>query len=84
MEDFDEAVFQLEPLVQRTAKLFQARGQVGEIGAVAFVAMVVELQAAFGEYIQPRADLLGEFKAAIITKRLGFLGELFVYAEVPG
>src|SRR5690606_23008857 len=65
VQHFDQAVFQLEALVQQLAEAFQLGAERGGVATVAVVAAVVEGQRHFGDGLDARVDLLGQLQAAL-------------------
>lgn len=84
VQDFDEAVLQLEAFVQLLPQDLQLRDEAGSFTAIAVVAAVVEVQRGFGDGFQPGEDLLGQLQAALIAEGLAFRRQLLVDLEVSG
>jgi len=82
MQDFDQAVLQLKPLVQQLPQAFQLVDQRDRVMAIAIVTTVVERQRHFGDDLNARVNLLGQIEATLVTKGLGFAGQLFVHLEM--
>ena len=83
VQHFDQAVFELEALMQQTAQFLELDGNDFAIGTIAFVAAIIERQRHFSDDIQTRINLLSQLKATLIAEGLGLIGQLFVDLEMP-
>src|SRR5690606_37411817 len=70
VQHFDQTVFQLETLMQQLSEPLQFAMESGDIAATAAVAAVIESQCDFGDGLDPRVDLLGQFQTTLVAKDL--------------
>lgn len=83
VQDFDEAVLQLEAFVQLLPQDLQLRDEAGSFTAIAVVAAVVEVQRGFGDGFQPGKICLASSGRAD-RRRPAFRRQLLVDLEVSG
>ena len=83
MQHFDQAVFQLEALMEQGSQLVEFGGQLFAIRTMILaVTTVIEVQSDLGDLFYARIQLTGQFKPALIIKCFRFLMELIVNLEV--
>ena len=79
VQHFDQAVFELETLVQQCAQFLEFF-----CNTFPGIAEVGERQQLLGDDIDTRVDRLGLFQATLIVKGLCLFGQLVVDAEMTG
>lgn len=83
MQHLDEAVLQIETLVQQLPQAFQF-GLEADLAVLAAVAAVVEAERSLGDGLDARVDLLGQFQATLVTKGPRLVHQLLVDLEMAG
>ncbi|MNR32928.1 hypothetical protein D3C85_1505610 [compost metagenome] len=83
MQHFDQAVFQLEALVQQATQLAQLFGKAFGVLAFTLGAMVIEGQCDLSTVVDPWVDLFGQLQRLLVAEGLGLTDQLLADFEMP-